>query len=189
MKKQQLIERQMRAVQVIMEALDPLDPASREAALKMAMIGLAFELPANPGVTAPVGVTPAAATAASANPTAPDPRSFMRSKNPLSDVERVACLAYYLTHVENRKTFRNRDLVRVNLAADGPQLNMRMAAQNAMRQNGYLASAAGVARQITTRGERVVEALPNRDAVKQALMLYPKPAADKKRSARSRRVA
>lgn len=185
MKKQQMIERQMRAVQVIMEALDPLDPVSREAALKMAMVGLAFELPSG-ATAAPAGAAAPAADEASSG--VPSPRSFVRAKNPLSDVERVVCLAYYLTHYENRKTFRNRDLVRVNAAADGPQMNMRMAAQNAMRQNGYLASAAGVARQITTRGEKVVEALPDRDAVKQALLKHPKPPAGKQRSGK-RRVA
>lgn len=178
MKNQQMLERQMRAVQAIMEVLDPLDPLSREAALKMAMVGLSFDVP-----VATTGAVATTGTAAGAS----DAHAFMAAKNPLSDVERVACLAYYLARYENRKTFRNRDLVRVNLAAGGPPINMRMAAQNAMRQNGYLASAAGVARQITTRGERFVEALPDRDAVKRALATHPKAPAPKARGGKTKR--
>lgn len=96
----------------------------------------------------------------------PTPKEFMRAKEPKSDVHRVACLAYYLTNYRDTQQFKSADLSALNTEAAGPKINMSRAANNAMNQNRYLASAGGGRKQITALGEDVANALPNQEAVK-----------------------
>ncbi|MBK9258067.1 MAG: hypothetical protein IPM42_21700, partial [Saprospiraceae bacterium] len=44
-------------------------------------------------------------------------KEFMLEKNPQTDVERIACLAYYLTHYKNQEEFKTLDLSRLNTEA------------------------------------------------------------------------
>jgi hypothetical protein len=97
------------------------------------------------------------------------PKAFMTAKRPLTDMERVTCLAYYLTHKKGITSFKTRDLIDVNIAAAQPKMsNASVAARNAV-QNHYLSLAGNGKKQITAQGDSVVEALPDRDKVKQAL--------------------
>src|SRR4051812_46797595 len=38
------------------------------------------------------------------------PKAFLKSKRPLSELQRMVCLAYYLTHVQNKPHFKTQDL-------------------------------------------------------------------------------
>ena len=89
----------------------------------------------------------------------------MRSKEPKSDVQRVACLAYYLTSARSTPQFRIGDLEKLNTEAAGPNMNMTRASDNATRKNKYLTAGEGRMKQITTHGEDIVDALPDQDAV------------------------
>jgi hypothetical protein len=103
------------------------------------------------------------------------PKQFMALKKPVTDVERIACLAYYLTHARDAMHFKTGDLTALNTEAAGLRFsNASQAANNAMNQNGYLAQAGKGNRQITPRGEAVVEAMPDREAVNAALADHPK---------------
>jgi hypothetical protein len=103
------------------------------------------------------------------------PKQFMALKRPVTDVERIACLAYYLTHARATLHFKTSDLTALNIEAAGLRFsNAAQASNNAMNQNGYLAQAGKGSRQITPRGEAVVEAMPDREAVNAALADFPK---------------
>lgn len=101
------------------------------------------------------------------------PKQFMAQKLPKSDIERITCLAYYLTHYKNTPQFKTVDLTHLNTDAAQPRLsNASFAARNAVN-NQYLAPAGGGRKQIAPRGEAVVKALPDRTAVAAALKSYP----------------
>ncbi len=98
-----------------------------------------------------------------------DPKMFMATKKPISDVERITCLAYYLSRYRGSTQFKTRELTDLNTEASQPRFsNPTVAARNAVQQQ-YLSLAGRGAKQITTRGEAVVNALPDRDKVKNAL--------------------
>jgi hypothetical protein len=102
------------------------------------------------------------------------PKQFIAAKRPSTDVERIACLAYYLTHDRKTPHFKTNDLTALNTEAAAPKFsNASAAAQNALNQNRYLAQAGKGRRQITPLGESVVQALPDRDAVKEVLAKAP----------------
>lgn len=94
------------------------------------------------------------------------PKEFMRSKGPKNDVQRVACLAFYLTYARSTPHFRIVDLENLNTEAAGPNTNMTRASDNATRKSCYLAAGEGRNKQITILGEDIVKALPDQDAVK-----------------------
>lgn len=103
-----------------------------------------------------------------------EPKEFMSSKKPKSQMERVACLAYYLLHHRNMRHFKTGDVGALNTEAAGQKFgNLSRDVDNTDRHGGYIVSAGGGSRQLTTRGEAVVDALPNRDAVKLALQEHP----------------
>lgn len=94
------------------------------------------------------------------------PKEFLRQKGPQSDVERIACLAYYLTHYRETTNFKTIDLSKLNTEAAQPKLsNPAKAASNAL-QYGYLAQSIKGHRQLSAVGEEYVSALPDRDLAK-----------------------
>jgi len=101
-------------------------------------------------------------------------KHFYSSKKPTTDIERVTVLAYFLTYAQDKPHFKTIDLTKTNTEAAGPRLsNATYAARNAVT-NGLLALAGKGQKQITTLGEDVVKALPDRDAVKAVLAATPK---------------
>jgi hypothetical protein len=106
--------------------------------------------------------------------TSASPKAFILEKKPRTDVERITCLAYYLTHIANTPEFKTRDLTNLNKEAAQPRLsNAAKTVGNATVQNQFLAPAGGGRKQITTRGEAVVEALPDRERLREALETNP----------------
>lgn len=99
----------------------------------------------------------------------PAPKEFLREKGPQSDVERVACLAYYLTHYRNTPEFKTLDLSKLNTEAAQPKFsNPSKSAGNAL-QYGYLAPSSKGFRQISAVGEDFVRALPDRSMAKEQM--------------------
>lgn len=100
------------------------------------------------------------------------PKAFMAQKKPSSEVERITCLAYYLTHNRSTPVFKTRELTKLNTEAAQQQFsNSTIFARNAVNA-GYLALAGGGNKQITALGEAVVQALPDREKIKVALEEY-----------------
>jgi hypothetical protein len=108
------------------------------------------------------------------------PKQFLVEKQPRTDVERVACLAYYLTHYRDTPHFKTIDLSKLNTEAAQPRLsNANYATKNALAY-GYLAQASKGQRQLSAAGEQFVNALPDRTAAK-AIMTNLKRKRQKKR--------
>lgn len=101
--------------------------------------------------------------------TAVSPKQFMMEKKPVTDVERVACLAYYLTHHRTVEQFKTTDISKLNTEAAQVRFsNAAVAVDNAMKR-GYLAHASKGYKQLSALGEQYVQALPDRDAAKTIL--------------------
>lgn len=113
------------------------------------------------------------------------PKQFLLEKQPKSDVERIACLAYYLTHYRDTPHFKTLDLSKLNTEAAQPRLsNATYATRNAVNY-GYLAQASKGLRQLSATGEQFIGALPDRQAAKAIMANAQKRRRPKKRSAGS----
>jgi restriction endonuclease Mrr len=100
---------------------------------------------------------------------APSPKEFLFQKQPKTDVERITCLAFYLTHFREMLHFKTLDLGKPNTeAAQIKFSNTAYATDNATKA-GYLAAAMRGQKQITAWGEQFVAALPDREAAAQVL--------------------
>ena len=99
-------------------------------------------------------------------------KEFMRDKRPNSDVERVACLAYYLAHYKEAPFFKTIDISALNTEAAQPKFsNASVAVDNATKQS-YLVAASKGNKQISSAGEHYVELLPDRDAARDAMKTF-----------------
>jgi hypothetical protein len=96
-------------------------------------------------------------------------KQFILEKEPRTDVERVACLAFYLTRYADTPHFKTVDLSRLNTEAAQPKFsNPAVAVDNATKM-GYLVPAIKAHKQLSAAGERFVQALPDREAAKAAM--------------------
>ena len=97
------------------------------------------------------------------------PKDFLFQKQPRTDIERIACLAYYLTHYRSTKHFKTIDLSKLNTEA--AQIKFSNAAFTVVNatNSGLLVPAEKGNKQISALGERYVEALPDRNAAKEAM--------------------
>jgi len=100
------------------------------------------------------------------------PKEFLLEKDPKTDVERIACLAFYLTHYRDLPHFKTLDLSILNTEAAQPKFaNAAQSANNAVKM-GYLAPASKGHRQLSAYAEKFVNALPDREAAKSAMGAY-----------------
>jgi hypothetical protein len=114
-------------------------------------------------------------------------KQFVTSKRPDTQYERLACLAYYMTHVGNTPTFKTADITKANTAAALPKLsNPSQVVGDTTSAYKYLSSAGKGAKQISGLGEAVVEALPDREAVKAAIAAN-RPGKKRKRSVKKKK--
>jgi hypothetical protein len=162
---------ELEAMQSALQALSALDAGGRSRAVTWLAGALDVTLTgsAPAGVGGQTGVAPAAAGGGEPSELG-TPRQFLASKSPTTDVERVTCLAYYLTYARNTPHFKTKELVELNTEAAGQKFsNPSQATANAKIRNGYLAEAGRGNRQITPLGEAVVLAMPDREAVARAI--------------------
>src|SRR5262245_31532431 len=99
----------------------------------------------------------------------PSPKQFLHEKQPRTDVERIACLAYYLAHYRDTPQFKTAELTTLNTeAAQLKFSNASFTTANAVKMR-YLAHGEKGRRQLSAMGERFVEALPDHDAARQMM--------------------
>ena len=166
---------ELKAIQAALVALSPLDNEGRSRAVAW----LASALGVQPGVPTPsAGVSGQFGGSAGVSSNGAGkfgtPKEFLAYKAPKTDIERITVLAYYLTHARGVTHFPTKDLSDLNTEAACSRFsNAAYTASNAMKKNAFLAAAPGGKRQITTRGEALVNALPDREAAKTALESMP----------------
>jgi hypothetical protein len=97
------------------------------------------------------------------------PKQFVRDKQPTSDVERVACLAYYLAHYRNMPHFKTVDISALNIEAAQPKFSNASVAVDNARARGLLVPSTKGSKQISALGEKYVELLPDREAAKESM--------------------
>jgi hypothetical protein len=166
------------ALQAVITALQPVDPAARARIFHAAATFLELDRAESgahrPAVEYAAGTRSPAQTAPATYPgfsedTSLSPKEFLFQKQPRTDVERIAALAYYLTHYLDTPHFKTLDLTKLNTEAAQPKFsNAANSANNAVKQ-GYLVPTTKGQRQISAAGERFVAALPDRDAARAAM--------------------
>jgi hypothetical protein len=93
----------------------------------------------------------------------------MMDKRPVTDIERVSALAYYLTHYRGQAFFKTLDISQLNTEAAQIKLsNPSVALDNAIRA-GLISQATKGTRQLSASGELYVQALPDREAAREAI--------------------
>ena len=96
-----------------------------------------------------------------------DVRAFVRLKRPNTDVQRVACLGYFLVRTTGNHGFSSKDVSKAHTDSGGSKINLPRALDNATRQKKYLSNRGPREKQLTTLGEDIVVALPEQQAVKE----------------------
>lgn len=96
----------------------------------------------------------------------PSPKDFLFQKQPNTDIERVACLAYYLAYYRSKRHFKTVDISKLNTeAAQNPLGNASQSVKNATNA-GFLAPVSRAMKQLSAQGERYVDELPDQAAAK-----------------------
>ena len=159
----------------ITELLDPLSEADREHVLRT--VRTWFRL--NPATDSKSELYPLpGVTDRTASRTADDEKfsdrslvsakDFVLEKDPLTEVERLACLAYYLKHYQDTPHFKTLDLSRLNTEAAQRKLsNPALTAGNAARDGFFVQAPKSGYRQLSAMGERFVQLLPDREGAQQ----------------------
>jgi hypothetical protein len=166
------------ALVIVVEALEPLEESDRQWVLQSAAARWNVQLPRQgAGVTGGGGPAGGGGGAAAGGGGAADaqaaiekkdPRAFMRLKRPTTDVQRIACLGYFLVHTTPGKLgFSTAEIRQANTDAGAPGMNFTRALDNATRKAKYLSKRGAREKQLTTLGEDIVVALPDQEAVKQ----------------------
>ena len=157
---------ELEIVTSLLSQLAKLDPETRERIVQTVATFYGFNLRGTPAnfrqlsSTAPSSSIPESTFSEDRSIS---PKQFMSEKQPKTDVERVACLAYYLTHYRNTPHFKTLDISKLNTeAAQVKFSNAAMAVTNASARNFVVAGPKGTI-QIGALGEKFVQALPDRD--------------------------
>lgn len=89
------------------------------------------------------------------------PKDFLFQKQPRSEVDRVVCIAYYLTHHRATPHFKTTDVNKLNTEAAQTKLSNASATVGNAVGRGLLATATKGMKQLSAVGERYVEAMPD----------------------------
>jgi hypothetical protein len=176
---------ELSALQTVIAALQPLPPEVQRKILQSAATFLQIDYSLSTVV--PAGRTPPSHSASPGYPafsdnTSMSPKDFLLEKQPRTDVERVACLAFYLTHYRDTPHFKTLDLSKLNTEAAQPKFsNAANAANNAVKM-GYLVPSTKGQRQLSAAGEQFVQSLPDRAAAR-AVMTHLRPRKRTRRTA------
>jgi len=101
-----------------------------------------------------------------------DPKQFLVEKMPHTDVERVACLAYYLAQYRETPHFTTLEISKLNTEAAQPKFaNTAQTLKNAATR-GFIVSGERGKKQLSSTGEQFVQVLPDRDLAKQLLQRF-----------------
>jgi hypothetical protein len=94
------------------------------------------------------------------------PKEFLLAKEPRTDVERVAVLAFYLTHYRGMHHFKTIDISALNTEAAQTKFSNAALSVNNATLAGFIVPATKGFKQLSALGEQYVQVLPDRDAAK-----------------------
>jgi hypothetical protein len=179
--KSSVITEEFKAIQTALVALEPLDETQRKFAVSMVLSRLGMSEPPKGGGGGGNGGSGGGAGGGGApDITNMKPKEFIALKRPTTDLERLVCLAYFLTRARSTPKFKVKDITDLNEEALAtPFSNPSQTASNAVKQSRMLAPAEKGQKRITVDGERLVEALPDRAAVDEARAASRRPAKKK----------
>lgn len=162
--------KRLKAMDGVLTALKGLDAADQSLVIELTARNLGIGAPA--GLRLDPGAPPAPATGNL--PAGTTAKAFMAQKKPLTDVNRMVALAYFLTHHKATTRFKTKDLTTLasDEAAQPKFSNAAMAVNNAAKAK-LLAAAGKGQKQITARGEALIEAMPDKERMEAALSEYP----------------
>lgn len=162
---------ELEALGVILKALGPLSGEARKFVLRtvsdrLGISSIVDTLKERSGSVANSNLTPQ-----SGGLEGTSPKDFLRAKKPLTELQRIVCLAFYLTYARGKRHFKTQDLTALNTeAAGGKFSNPSMTVQNATTQSHFLAPGPKGTKQITALGEEYVDALPDQEAAKTVVL-------------------
>lgn len=114
--------------------------------------------------------TPSQSTASSFSENrTPSPKAFLLEKRPQTEIERVACLAYYLTHYRDEPQFKTLELSKLNTEAAQVKFSNPARAVDNAASALFLIPAGQGKKQLSAIGEVYVQALPDKSAARQAI--------------------
>ena len=96
-------------------------------------------------------------------------KEFLDKKNPKNNYQALACLGYYLDKFDKKEEFGSKDLIEANARARRPGIsNVARDLADATRKLKFFTKGTNERRKkmLTSHGEKVVEALPDQEAVK-----------------------
>jgi hypothetical protein len=160
-------QKEQEAINSIFQALNDLDEEGQQRVLQTVAAYYQFAFSAQPRLSLRTGEQPVAGPFSEDRSMAP--KTFILQKQPETDVERVACLAYYLTHYRDLPHFKTLDVSTLNTEAAQPKFaNATVSLDNATKM-GYLVPATKGNKQLSAAGEVFVQKLPDRDAARAAM--------------------
>jgi len=120
------------------------------------------------GLDMPSGAHPAAFS----NRAERSAKDFLIQKQPKTDVERVACLAYYLSHYRDTPQFKTLDISKLNTEAAQTKFSNAAYAVAKAVNAGLLVPVRDGLKQLSAMGERYMDALPDRVAARAVLATF-----------------
>lgn len=165
-----------KALTSLVSALAPLDQVARIRLLRT--VSTFFEIagadvyPDNLAIRGPVGTdfeNKGVSQPSFSENRSLSPKAFMLEKRPQQDTERIACLAYYLTHYRDQPIFKTLDLSKLNTEAAQIKLSNPARAVDSAAAAHFLIPAGQGSKQLSAIGELYVQALPDRSAAKEAI--------------------
>jgi len=188
MKKNQPVD-ELTPVRVVHDALSPLEPETRVRVLQavMTLLQIPPQITAGALQQAPPAPVAGGQLGVPVDTTTID--KFVARKRPTNTYQKLACLAYYLEHRENKVDLSVKDLRKGNTDARQSAIsNISRFLDLATRSHGFFTAAGHGKKRLSTRGASVVDALPDQAAVKNALQQNPMPKkGGRKRKARSKK--
>ncbi|MGA3052008.1 MAG: hypothetical protein ABSE00_08835 [Chitinispirillaceae bacterium] len=168
------IKKEKDVLQEVIESLSNLDTESRRKLIKTVITFFDLDLHSNDhlvGVIQPQRIKDSKPTR---EPRFGDhldktPKEFLMEKNPLTDVDRAVCLAYYLSHYRETIHFKTQDITNLNTEAAQRKFTNATYVVNNATQSGFLVQAPLGMKQLSAMGEQYVEALPDKSQAKEAI--------------------